>query len=146
MPIDNPDGRTKEFFIPTTWGSNPITWGDHGGYKVQGAAEYAHMDFFVPHDFSSIIDAVVVWGARSGPATFRLNFGSDYCAIGETVTLHSETLADVDTVVVLNTFYEQDISGILSVLVAGDHVGIKVTGDAVNGPNCQILGVRFKYN
>ncbi|KKK53469.1 hypothetical protein LCGC14_3094460, partial [marine sediment metagenome] len=45
-----------------------------------------------------------------------------------------------------NIFYEKDISGMLSSIVAGDIVRIQIFGDAVNVPNDQILGVRFKYS
>ena len=137
---------TKEFFVPVTEGVDfPASHNDFPGAIIDGTNDTARISFYVPDDFSSITEAVAVRISRT-TATKRLNYSADYGAIGENHGLHSESLTDQDTVETSNILYEHDISSILSSLAVGDHVGIKVLGDATNTPNDLIVGVRLKYN
>ena len=135
---------TKEIFIPTTYGVDMGAPGFVPGALINAVADTAFIEFYVPLDFTSITSAVVVRVAQA-TATHRLNYASYYGSAGQAYSTHNETLADQDTAETANVIYEQDISGILTSLVAGDYVSIYVLGDATNVPNDQIIGVRFKY-
>lgn len=137
---------TQEFFIPVTYATE-LTESvyAHPGGIINAVADKAFIEFYVPHDFSSIIEAVVARHSNA-TATHRLNYVSKYAALTEVANLHLETLADQDTAETVGVVYEQDISGILASLATGDHVSIKVLGDNTNTPNDCILGVRFKYS
>ncbi len=138
-------GATKEFFIPVTFATAiGISNRQHIGGDIDFTPDKAYIEFYVPSDFSSITEAVVVRQSNT-TATKRLNYTSYYGAEGEDAGGHTETLLDQDTAEIFFIIYEQDISGILSSLAAGDYVSIKVTGDAVNTPDDVIFGVRLKY-
>ncbi|GAH06874.1 unnamed protein product, partial [marine sediment metagenome] len=139
------EAATKEFFVPPTSGTKPGAFGYMAGYLVNATADYAYHCFYVPHDFSSITEVVLVVGAVDS-RTHRLNFYSSYCAEGEVWNQHAETSFDVDTPINADIICEIDISGILSSLVAGDYVGVKALGDATNTPNLFVHGIRFKYS
>jgi hypothetical protein len=136
---------TKEFFIPVTVASDADIKGHIPCAIIDIEGDTAYIAFYVPHDFSSITEAVVA-RISNASATHRLNYYSDYGAVGEASTTNSESLLDQDTAETDTLIYEQDISGILSSLAAGDYVGIAVAGDATNEPDVSILGVRFKYS
>lgn len=136
---------TKEFFIPATNGTEAHAPFYETGYRINTSTDAAFIMFFVPHDFTSITDAVVMLEAAT-TATHRLNFFSTYGANGEKRNTHSESDLNNDLALTLIEFYEFDISGILSNLAANDYVGIRVLGDAVNVPDVTIIGVRFKYS
>lgn len=142
--IDLPSA-TKEFFVPATFGTDPQKKGEYAGYYIDAAADIACITFYAPNDFSTIIDAVVMVIAEA-TATQRLNLNSNYAAVGELSDAHAESVSDVDTVMVVNTVYEIDISGILTALAAGDYVGVRVSGDGTNEPTLQVVGVRFRYS
>jgi len=136
---------TQEIFIPCNPGGAEVSpAGDHVGYLINAAADAAAVEFYIPHDFSSITSAVAVRIAMA-TATHRLNYTSDYGALGEAYNTHSESLDDQDTAETDTLIYEQDISGILSAIAAGDYVGVVILGDATNIPNDLILGIRFRY-
>ena len=137
----------KEFFVPVSFGTEMIIESGQRapGAKINASTDEAGISFFVPSDFSSIIETVVV-RASQGVQTSRFNYFSSYFAISESQTNHSGSLLDQDQAEINGRTYEQDISEILSALAAGDHVGIRVSGDATNTPNDIIHGVRFKYS
>ena len=134
---------TREFFIPCTAGTDSRTW--PAAYLINAAADEASMQFDVPHDFSSVVEAVVL-RAGGATATHRLNYTVQHAATGEIIDTHQEILQNQDTAETDLIYYEHDISSLLSALVAGDHVSIRVYGDAVNVPDDYIYGVRFKYS
>ncbi|GAG87226.1 unnamed protein product, partial [marine sediment metagenome] len=138
-------GGTLEFFVPVTFATEIKASDEYPGGRIDATADLAHIGFSVPADFTSITTAVVVRFAEA-TATHRLNYSSRYAAEGQDKDTHQEALEDQDVAETNDFVYEQDISGILSSLAAGDYVGIKVNGDATNIPNDQIFGVRFKYS
>ncbi len=136
---------TKEFFVPVTGGTEMATSGLIIGARIDASNKQALVGCHIPHDFSSIVEAVIIRLAVSA-ATHRFNYYSNYGAEGEDFNTHSESLLDQDTAETGNIVYEQDISGILSSVVAGDYANIKIVGDATNVPNNWIVGLRFKYS
>ena len=141
----NADVATKEFFVPVTYGTTIAAPNRFPTAIITNASDLAAIGFYVPNDFSSITSVVIVRTAKA-TATHRLNYSSSYGRVTEGINTHAEELLDQDTAETNNTIYEQDISGILSVLTVGDYVGITITGDATNVPDDDIMGVRFKYS
>lgn len=142
--IDDRDA-TREFFIPVTYGTEMSALYYFPAAYINAEDEVAYMSFFVPHDYSSIVEAVVMIIPAAG-FTHRFNLYSDYGANGEVYSAHSEAALDVDVALTLGYIDELDVSGILSALAAGDYVGIKVLADGTNTPNVYVVGLRFKYS
>lgn len=142
---DLPGGATKEFWVPATGLTELTTDLRHVGYRLDANNEYGCMEFHVPNDFSSIIAAVVARIAFA-TGTHRLNYLTEYGAVGEGKGTHAESLLDVDVAETNDIIYEQDVSGILSVIAAGDYVGMYVSADLTNVPNDLIIGFRLRYS
>lgn len=143
--IDVPSEPTKEFFIPVSNGTDRTEDTYYTCFLINAAADDAYLIFHVPHDFTSLTEAVVV-NIPVATATHRLNFYTYYGANGETRATHSESILDQDVAETGAFLSERDISAMFSSLAANDHVGIKVVGDATNISNNRILGVRIKYS
>lgn len=136
---------TRGFFAPATNGTELSIEAYHPGYLINLDDEEAYIEFYAPHDFSSIVSAVVARIAKA-TATHRLDYESTYGAAGASHTTHTGTLTNQDTAETDGNIYEADISSILGNLAAGDYVGIRVRGAATNVPNDLIIGLRFRYS
>lgn len=145
--VDLPVTATKEFFAPAVLSdgaATAISDGRHNGILIDAAADNGFVEFYVPQDYTAITDAVVVF-ISNATATHRMNYQIQYAASGQASSTHAESVLDVDTVCADTLIYENSIAAGLSVLVAGDYVGLEIIGDATNVPNNLVLGVRFKY-
>ncbi len=137
-------GATKEFWVEprdadgTTW----IARGDFGT-MLWNAPEDGYFVFMVPHDFTSLISALLV-GVSEHDVAFQLTFASDYAAVGQAYTTHSESDTDTTTPVI-DQIFGLDVSGVLSAIAAGDYVGIKVTRGA-GGAFLYAYGIKIKYS
>jgi hypothetical protein len=146
MVLNNPTSvnpATKEFFIPATGGTAVGTSSHYTGYLLNGLNEYAEIDFMAPHDFVSIVEAVIVTIPQATQAAANWNTSSVYAANGENYATHSGAATDTYNVT-LNVMFEVDISGLLAALSASDYVGINIT-EKTAGHNVLVLGIRFKY-
>lgn len=114
------------------------------GAKVDADNEYAYLKFHVPHDYTSITEAVVVICPLT-TATHRCSFGAQYRTNGEAFNTHEEYDRNVDMSLTQYQFYEYDMSGILANLSADDYVDIRVGGEPVNTSNLLVVEVRLKY-
>jgi len=139
------DGATKEFFAPAGYGTELSYRSYHPLYAIDANGDLADIGFYVPHDFTSLVEAVVVIRAAA-TATHRLDFIVDYGAVGENLNNHHETLYDQDFEWTNGLVYEIDLSAKMPDLAAGDFVGIDVSTLGVNTANIGVLGVRFKYS
>ena len=138
------DGATKEFFVPVNRADDFDQTGALPGAYINSTGERAWIAFHIPHDFSSITEAVVILNPLT-TATHRFDITSDYAAVGEAFNIHSESDLNHDFSMTAFQFYEMDVSGVLSSLSAGDYGGIKLLGDATNTPNALVIGFRLKY-
>jgi len=145
VEIDVPSGATKEFFMPATDGTTRYNNDYFTGFQINAEDDYALIVFYVPQDFTSTTDAVVVIipGSTSHQ---RFNIVTNYGAEGEDYDTNTDFIADIDTNLNIKKFYEIDVSDALDDLAAGDYVAVRIYGDAVDTPNSIILGVRFKYS
>jgi len=121
--------------------------GDFGSTRPLLTSDYAQANFRVPHDFTSITSAVIVVIPIATMAGCDIDIFSDYGAVTEAYTTHSESDTFLTYNLTANTITEIDISPILSALAADDYVGIKILNNvplAAQGLN--VLGIYFRYS
>ena len=144
VPAELPS-PANEFWAPATGVSGAATRAVDGDYPVvlcNATGKAGHVSFFVPADFTSIIEAiaVIIPLETAGAANFTRT--SDFAANGESKTANSQSDATGAFNITTNVFFEINIASILSGLAAGDRVGIKIL---IGGSFFELLGVRFKY-
>ncbi|GAI14555.1 unnamed protein product, partial [marine sediment metagenome] len=107
------EAATKEFFIPiqseTAYKGNfptVLTSGKHA--------------FKVPHDFSSIVSVEAIC-VNDATEELDVSASSDYAAVGEARTTHSESNNNLTTSFTANQLTAIDLSSILSNLSADDY-------------------------
>lgn len=148
MPINNPVAATKEFSVPMTIPTGGATGGGYdqfGGILLNDVDESARVSFHIPHDFSSITEAVLMVIPFATQAAANWDIFSSYAAKGEPRNTHAESDVASTYNVTNGELFEVDISGILSALSAGDYVGIRVQQKTA-GHNVVACAVRFEYS
>jgi len=60
VEIDVPSGATKEFFMPATDGTTRYNNDYFTGFQINAEDDYALIVFYVPQDFTSTTDAVIL--------------------------------------------------------------------------------------
>jgi len=124
--------------------------GDDGNRRrrqIGPAADY-NFNFFVPFDATSIQEVTLLGICSAGAAGpgRDIDLSSDYAAVGEDKATHQET--DTTTVYdftgLTDEIIEIDLTPVLSVLAAGDHVGVNVDHNGLGGA-IEYLGVRLRY-
>lgn len=139
-----PPLATKEFWCPVTRATTISGNGDFFGGHINDPGDYACMNFIIPHDFTSLSEAVIVLNPQLGGG-HRFDITTGYAASGEAYTTHAESMLDHEPTLVQWQLHEIDISSILSSIAADDYCGVKIVGDAVNTPDAMIIGFRLKY-
>ena len=137
---------TRAFWLQPISGSGAVegALGYFRGFDMDAAAEYVLFGARIPDDFTSIIEAIAVFIAKT-TATHRINFQTQYGASGEAYDTHAESSLDHDVVCTANTIYIQSFAAALSSLAAEDYLAVKVLGDVVNVLDIQLIGLYFKY-
>ena len=140
--------KEKFFYFVAQAGTSTQSLGDHIVLNV-GASSGARFNFNVPHDFTSLTDLVLmaIPTAGSAGAGKGIDLFSDYGAVGESRTNHSEsnTTITFDLTGTAEQHAEIDISSVFSVLAANDRCAIRFIHNAVGGA-INYLGVRLRYN
>lgn len=117
-------------------------------YRVRtvGAIANFSFNFRVPQDFTALTSLVLVFApnATFGPSG-EIDLASDYGAVGEGVENHSESQSLTSVAATLDTWTELDISGVFSVLAAGDFCGVNVDHVVNIGTPLNYLGIRLRY-
>lgn len=135
-------GATKEEFWPTEASSTYGNYGDHKVWNLANSANWYH-SFYIPHDFSSITELVVVIIPINTTSGY-INIYSDYGAVGEDYQNHTQQALSESISTTTDQIYEIDISSIFSSAAAGDHCGIRINN--VSGNSFYVKGVRLKYS
>jgi len=149
MPINNPSAAapplTKELWAGAALqsGVEATFNGDYIGCPLL-INEIARVCFFIPWDFVTIIEAVLMVIPNATNAVANWDIASDYAAPGEAKDIHSEADAAATYDVTLDEIFEVDVSGILSNLSPGDYVGIRLMPADV-ASNVHVIGLRFRY-
>lgn len=139
---------TKEFFVPATGTQAGVASDYIGDYAVVGLDETddcAYITFYVPSDFSTIVNAEVLIIPRQTAGAANIDIYSDYALVGEAYNANSEMDEASAYGVTANQIFAIDISGILSALAANHVVGIQVKIKSTTYA-IDVLGVRFKYS
>jgi len=144
MPIHMVPPPTKEVFLPANNGTDRTSSNYHPGYRIDADAEYADIEFMVPHDFHSIVALELVWIALGAVSNMLMNITVRYSGDGEGVTVHSGSTSITRTTQA-NYTYRDSISAALTALAPLDHVAIDVARPASGNANALILGVRLRY-
>lgn len=129
---------TKELYVPVTANAVGAGQGVLGQFPVQsllGLGHRAFMSFKVPHDFNSIIFAVIVIISLDTTAIANIDTHSEYGLIGQPYNTHAENEVAATYNMTANQLLDIDVSGILTALVANDVVGL--------GIDCEDAGHRF---
>lgn len=147
---------TKEIFVPVTSGSGSsfTALGGHSGYLLEGDADYAYVELYIPWDFigiSPLKEATVSFLALATltPMTFRIV--TDWCK-PELAYFDKNQLINCSVNTVLNRVQETSIAGALTALgdnaplEAGAYLGVQISRQAGQNTNAIFLGVRLRYN
>lgn len=142
--ISVPVAVNKSIFFPATYS------GSRGSFAVLtiGLSGSGNLSFIIPPDFVALQKLVLVAivttpAAGSGK---NIDLTSDYAAVGETYTNHSEsdTTTTYDFSGKGNKLTEIDISGIFGSIAAGDYCGILIVHNAIGG-SLHYLGISLEY-
>ena len=144
--VDAPGGATKEFFVPVWMGKGTggiINIGDFQCIRIL-AGENVWFGFKAPHNFSSLTHCKVV-GIAAGGGTMDWTAITDFAAVGEAYTTHSDSDTADGLAIPVNEIVAADISAALTGLLADDYVGVKFTADAYADGLLYAIGLVFKY-
>ena len=135
---------TKEFFIPTTAGTENRTFMNHACYLVDHDNDIASMEFMIPHDFHKLIKAELVWLARAAVNDMLIKGTMCYGGHNESYITHMCS-CDIIRTTVMNRIYRDDVSNGLAAAAPLDHVGYAAVRPSNGNANAGILGVRVRY-
>lgn len=135
---------TKEFFVPAMniLASSPYN-NEIGGKPIcqMSSSAVVYFNFFIPADFNSLADAVVVM-IPDTTETVQWDVSSTYSALGENYFQHTGVLTNQTQAVTADKMTEVPVSGVLAALGAGDYVGLYFQSDTTN---LRVVGLRIKY-
>jgi len=109
-------------------GDLPIT--ALGSASADGTIGYS---FQLPSDATSISECFVVYMNMGNSLAIGISCTTDFGQINESRTANSDSIAAAFVAKGINTFAEYDITAALTGATAGDHVGIQVTREGVDG-------------
>jgi hypothetical protein len=136
---------TQDFFFPM---GNLITNYSEYAVATVGANGTGYCSFKVPADFTTLtsLELVGIIDPAAAGGGKNIDFFSSYGAIGEDRNNHAEsdTSGATNLTGLGNQLYSFDISGVFTLLAAGDYAGIRVLHNSIGG-NIYYLGVRLKY-
>lgn len=137
-------GQTREAFFQIQLANN------YNDYRTRGIGSSGtfRLNFSVPTDFGTLtsIEAIVAPTGGSAASGRDIDLFSDYGAIGESTTNHSEsdTTITFDFSGSADEWTAMDLSSVFSSLAAGDQCGIFIDHNAVGG-TVEYLGIRLIY-
>jgi len=142
-----PPVLTKEFFV-TLWSgymtATASATGDFNTWRFDGG-KYAHLDFKVPHDFTALTHCKII-GIKTTNGTIDWTVNTDFAAIGEASTTHSDSDTGIGLAMTDTEIEEIDISAAFANLAADDYVGVKFLCDAISAGFYEVIGLVFKYS
>ncbi len=136
-------GATKTAFF------DPQYSGNQGALRIRSVASNGAFDytFLVPDDFNALVSlrAIFVNVSATPTATANLDLFSDYGADTETFNNHSESdTTSTFPIPAVNILGFVDISGVFSVLAAGDRCGIEIDHVGIGG-SLGYLQIELQY-
>lgn len=140
---------TKEFFQPTSTGTEEVALGGHHGHRINDDEEYAYIEILVPHDYKGLHHFKVVFIAEADLTPMTLRVMSNYCQEGQYYYYHGGPAETEDFWINVedNRRYDLPIDRCVNgnPLEPGDIIGIQVSRQAGQNTDAIILGARFRY-
>lgn len=135
----------REIFFATDISTTP-----YNNYRTTsvGSNDSNRFCFHVPADFSTLVSIELIFAANGGTGGTGkdIDLDSDYGAVGESSTTHSESdttsTYDVGT---LDEWQAIDVSAVFSSLAAGDICGLLWDNQTI-GTTLRVRGLRLKYS
>ena len=142
---------TKEEFYPATYASGGAKGaiGGFSGPDVDGTNEYGYVNCYLPKDFDSLEEIMLVFIATATATPMYVNIVANYCKVGEAYTANNENVSlSINTV--LNRMMELNLCNVVDTtpLEAGDYLGVQASRLAslpTENTDMILLGVRIKY-
>ena len=117
------------------------------GTSVSSTAT-GYFSFYVPADFSSLVEIVLEGFASSAGAVGAgksITLTSNYALDGALNTTNGTSTTNNYTIPALNTFFSINLAPLFGSLAAGQYCGLSVAHNTIGG-SVLYLGIRLKYN
>ncbi len=131
---------TRSAFYPANFDAN---LGDMLSLRI-GSAGSGRFNFQTPADFANLTSLALIGQPSGTNATADIDLGSDYGALGEASSNHSETDTAITFDLTSGQLEALDISNVFSSLAAGDFAGITVQHQTI-GFDMDYLGILLTY-
>ena len=109
-----------------------------------GATGAHRFTFHIPANFISLVSIGLRGFSNNTNAVAPIDFTSEYCAVGEIYNNHTQSQIGGTEAFVLDTLFEFDVSGLFSLIAAGDECGLLVDHQGI-GATLQYTGLRLTY-
>ena len=138
-------GGRKELFRDVFYNATDYSGNrnDYRGRNISGSGSH-RFTFYVPEDFGSLEELVLVGIAAATVAGVDIDLETDYAPAGQDSQVNSESDVTSTYSFTVNEITEVDISAVFSNLAAGHYCGIFVDHNAI-GTTVTYLGIRLRY-
>ena len=136
----------KELFFSAHTGVSSETRSNNQrwvGVLTDASPESGTMTGFVPDDFNSLIEAVVLIIPGATDTAWDADIFTRAAAVGENRTIHNTFDTASTYNITLDILFEIDVSGLLTFLTAGDYLTVSVENRETT--SVLIIGLRIKY-
>lgn len=140
--FDPNDPVKEKWFGP--FGTTPIADGNHVGLSIS-ANGVGNAEFAIPEDFKSLESLELILTAAQVHAAADIDLLSDYGAVGESPSIHSEADLISTYALVPGVLLSIDLSSVFTLIQANDICGLEINNTGVNGGTV-ILSIRMRYN
>jgi len=142
---------TKEKFYPATHVATGTisTMGSFSGPDIDDTNEAGYVNCYIPKDFDSLEEIVLVFIARATATPMYVRILTDYAKVGQAYFEHADN-GDLPVNTVADRLQELDIYNTVDyrALEAGDYIGVqaaRVAALLTENTDILLLGVRIKY-
>jgi len=139
-----------EDFQSSSGGSEAAQIGGHTGYKVDQDGEYAYINIYIPKNFASLLELVVLLIPYATATPMYMRVVTDWSQNGEAYFLHNEANLHKSVNTVLNRKVELDVKDCVDAqpVDPGDYIGIQIGRVAALSPahntNALVIGAKYK--
>ena len=139
--VDNTLALRGEYAVLWGHSNRNDSRGDHATMFLGGSST-DRLEFFIPDNFGSLIDAVV-FVSDTGLGTRAVSITTDYAAPGESYNNHSGSVTPSEAAVPADQIAELSFASALASLAAGDVLGVAVTASGAS--NMTLYGGALVY-
>lgn len=128
--------------------AGPEARGDFSTINLNAAGEWLLWSFAVPADFASLTSVKIIYiGKQSNGETFDWTVTTDFGALGEAYTSHSDSVTVDGETPIADQIQSLDITAAFTGLAAADFCGVKLLIDAIAAtPDAYVIGLEFQYS